>query len=188
MPQVWVTHLLTWMQKPRGKSMLWSQCLHRGQQQCTWPGAKCSGTASGCIFIWVSAEALPERCCEGGIPKRSNFLSHVPCRCCPGAMKRWETPLCPPQFPADGETDDVLRAQMTCGRQGPTRSCQHPWPRHVSLLQEPHSKLMLPAGPYPFSALCQPHMPGMRAQRWVSHLHAGFLSLHGTKPVPITPG
>lgn len=32
--------------------------------------------------------------------------------------------------------------------------------------------LQLPAGPYPFSAPCQPHMPQMRAQRWISHLHS----------------
>lgn len=59
-------HLLTRMQKPRGKSMLCSQYLHRGQQQCTWPGAKCSVAVNGCISIWISAKVLPERGCEGG--------------------------------------------------------------------------------------------------------------------------
>lgn len=165
--------------------MLCSQCLQRGQEQCTQPGAKCPVRVSGCIFICLSAEALPERCCEGGTLKRSSFFSCLP-RCCPGAM--WRDSLWPPQFPADGEMDDVLRVQTKDGEQGPTRSCQHSWLRHVPLLQEPNSKLMLPAGPYPFSAVCQPHMPGMRTQRWVSHLHSDFLSLHGTKPVPTTPG
>lgn len=60
--------------------------------------------------------------------------------------------LWPPQFPADDEMDDVLRVQTKDGKQGPTRSRQHSQPKHVPLLQEPNSKLVLPAGPYPFSS------------------------------------
>lgn len=161
-----------------------SQCLqktiakHMARGQMPWY-CEC--------FTWVSAEALPERC-EGGAPKRRSFLSCLPCRCCHGAKQRWETSLWPPQIPADGEMDDILREQTKGGKQGPTKSCQQSGPRHAPLLQEPSSKLMLPAAPCPFSAACQPHVPGMGAQRWVNHLHSGFLSLCGTKPAPITPG
>lgn len=41
-----------------------------------------------CIFIWLSAKALPERTCKAGTPKRSSFWSHLPCRCCHGAIQR----------------------------------------------------------------------------------------------------
>ena len=54
------------MQKPRRKAKLCSRCLHRGQQQCTWPGAKCPVAVGGCISIWISAKVLPVRGCEGG--------------------------------------------------------------------------------------------------------------------------
>lgn len=163
--------------------MLCSQCLHRGQQQCPRPGPNAlllevGASSSGSLLKHFQKGVVKEEFQRGAASCHTSHVGVATGLCRGGRPLLW-----PPQFPADGEMDDVLRAQTKGGEQRPTRSHQHSQPRHVPLLQEPCPKLLLPAGPYPFSAAWQPHTPQMRAQRWVS-----FLPLHGTKLVPITPG